>query len=374
MTRPTSRRQLAAIGLGVILTVAAGALSAEPKPAVQAWEAVHERIAAPDVGKARQRLDAAVDNGNWAAVASVLSGPGLDDTAREFLLYRLLIRIRAVEPDEQARRFVGGLLAYDSKTYVLHEEGPLPIAVYPLADAARGTLSAWHRREVERQTSAALATGDLRGLRFLRAPGTDEYRAVLAALRNADTLTSTRAEGWLAAHSDGTDYYEARAFLALQRQDNARVSGLLESGRGPEAVRLLKAVRTHFDSTTAFELLDDATHNPWLASAAIYEIDALRAAGLASRVDDYLLDTLRDKTLGATVAAVVAQRGDHRLFERVADTLAMPTATYDQQVRAVLALTLADSPYARRTLENAVNKGRIRDRGLQQEVSRWLQR
>ena len=372
MTRPTSWRWLIGISLGALLTVAVGA---EPKPAVQERWAVFDRVLAPDVRAVRRQLGAAIDGGrvDWTSVESILSRPDFDDTAREFLINDALMRLRAVDPDAQAERFVTALLAYESKTYVLHEEGPLPIAVYPIADVARGTLGAWQRRSAERRTSAELDAGDVRGLYALRAPGSDEYQGALAALRKADTLATGRAGEWLSANTDGTDYYEARAAVALKTHDAARVSGLLESGRGPEAVYLLKAVRTHFDATRAFELLEDATDNPVLASAAIYEIDALRAGGLASRVDDYLIDTLGNKTLGATAAAVVARRGDHRLFERVAETLALPEATHDQQARAVLALTLADNPYARRTLENAVHKGRFTDHGLQAEVSRWLQ-
>lgn len=361
--------------VSVVFAVAVAPAGAELQPVVQERWAIAERIVAPDVRAVRRQLSAAIEEGNvdWATVESVLSRPGFDDTAREFLLYDILIRLRAANPDAQTERFVTGLLAYDSKTYVMHEEGPLPIAVYPIADAARGTLGAWQRRSAERRMSDAFTRGDVRGLRALRAPGTDDYPGVLAALRDADALTIARAGEWLTVNADGSNYYEARAVVALRTHDAARVSDLLEIGRGPEAVRLLRAVRTHFDASQAFELLEDATDNPELASAAVYEIDALRSAGLASRVDNYLIDTLADKTLGATAAAVVARRGDHRLFERVADTLAAPRASHDQQARAVLALTLADSPYARRTLENAVQKGRFTDRDLQQEVSRWLQ-
>ncbi len=361
--------------VSAILVATAVPVAAETEPAVLDRSVIALRILAPDVMKARQQLDASFDDGNinWIAVEAVLAQRDLDDVAREFLLYGVLTRIRIFEPDTQAERFVERLLTYDSKTYVMHEEGPLPITVYPIADAARGTLAAWHRRSVERQTTAALSAGDVRSLEALQAPGTDEYRAVLDALQNANTLATARAGEWLAANADSSDYYEARVVVALKTYDAARTSELLEFGRGPEAVRLLKAVRTHFDPAVAFELLDDATRNPLLASAAVYEIDALGKAGLASQVDDYLLDTLRDKTLGATAAAVVARRGDHRLFERVADTLLAPTATRDQQARAVLALTLADSPHARRTLESAVSKGRFTDRGLQEKVTQWLQ-
>ncbi len=358
-----------------ILGTAAAPASAQLKPAMQDRTAILGSIARPEVQQVKQRLDLAVrrDSVDWAAVEALLTQSGLDEVGKEFLLHGTLMRIREFEPDADAMDFVVRMRSYDSKVYVRHEEGPLPVAVYPIATVAEGTLDYWHRRDVKRNASIAMASGDLSSLRHVRRPGTDEFAGVLAALDEADAVTTTLADEWLAANAGGVDFYEARAITALKGGDRREVSGLLRSGNGPAAVRLLRAVRSHFDAGAAFDLLRDATANPSVASAAVFEIDALRHSALAQRVDDYLIDALADSELGATAAAIVARRGDHDLFVQVADVLDAPGATAVQQARAVLALTLAKDPYARLALEDAVKSEGFTDPDLHQDVVRWLQ-
>jgi len=362
--------------LFIIAVLATTPANAQSVRDAKDWPAVLEQLAKPATRQARQQLATLVrkERTDWEAVEAVLAQPGLDDVAQESLRHELLVRMREFEPDASGIQFVTRLQDYESKVYVLHDEGPLPVVVYPVASAARGTLSLWHRREVQRKASAALIAGDLSDLRYLEQPGTDEYAGVLAALKEADPLALAEVAQWLSVNSDRADYYEARAITSLNRRDARAVAELLQSGRGPAAMRLLRGVRAQFDANTAFDVLRTAAGNPAIGSPAVFEIDALRTSGLANRVDDYLLDTLGDRALGATAATVVARRDDPRLLERVAATLAEPQVTRRQQARAVLALTLADSSYARRALENAATKGYLADPGLQQEVTRWLQR
>ena len=348
---------------------------AQPASAMQNRSAVLERVAGRDVQQAKQQLDLAVrkENTNWAAAETLLMQSGLDVTGQEFLIHDVLMRIREFEPDADVLDFVVRMRDYESKVYVRHEEGPLPVAVYSIATVAEGTLGFWHRREVKRNASIDMASGDMSSLRHLREPGTDDYAGVLAALNEADAVAITLAGEWLAANAGDAGFYEARAITALRGGDDRDVVGLLRSGNGPAAVRLLLAVRRYFDADSAFDLLREATANPSVASAAVFEIDALRNSGLARQVDDYLLDVLPDSALGATAAAVVARRSDPGLLARVADVLAAPETTAGQQARAVLALTLADNQYARLALQDAIENDAIADPHLQEEVARWLQ-
>ena len=136
-------------------------------------------------------------------------------------------------------------------------------------------------------------------------------------------------------------------------------------------MRLLRQVRESFDAGTAFDILRSATANPSLASAAVFEIDALKNSGLAAEVDEYLIDELADAALGGTVAAVVARRDDD-LLVRVAGLLAAPGKSAALQSRSVLALRLADTPYARRVLEEALRNKTFTEAHLREEVSEWL--
>lgn len=358
-----------------LFAAAAGPANSQTKPALRERSAIAERVASPDVQQVKAEFDRLIREGHsdWAAAEALLRQPALGDIGREFLLHDTLLRIRAYEPDADALDFVARMQSYSSEVYVSHEEGPLPVAVYPIAAAAEGTRRLWQRRDIERNVSAAFAAGDMSSLAYLRQPGTDAHAAVLAALRDADASATEQAANWLAANAGDDGLYEARAITALRNGDSQGVSDLLRSGNGAAATRLLREVRRRFDADAAFGILRDATANPSLGSAALFEIDALRSSGLTTDVDGYLLDTLVDPVLGPSAAAIVARRGDHEMLTHVAELLAAPDSTTVQQSRAVLALTLADSPYARRVLEEALRSDSLVDAGLREEVSRWLE-
>ncbi|MEO1245240.1 MAG: hypothetical protein AAFX56_06090 [Pseudomonadota bacterium] len=364
-----------ALPLLVTAALAAAPACAQLKPAMQDPAKVLERVAAPDVQQSKQQLDLLVRKSgtDWAAVEAVLARPGLDDAGKEFLLHDVLLRIRDVEPDDDALTFVARLRDYASKVYVPHEEGPLPVAAYPISTLAEGTLSLWQRRDVMQKTAIALAAGDMRGLEYLRQPGTDEYAGALAALNEADVLAIRQAREWLTANAGGSDFYRARCIAALKVGDSREISRLLQSGSGVAALQTLHAVRANFEADTAFGVLQTATDNPSIASAAVFEIDALRGSGLTAQVDDYLLDTLADPALGATAATIIARREDPGLLTRVADLLTASDATASQQARAVLALRLTGNQQARRALRDAIESKSLTDPALHKEVARWLQ-
>lgn len=380
MKRTITGRWLASL---IVVCVALSAItaSADPRPAptmLQRAE-IEKAVRAPDIQRAQQQIMAALDEqqgeqrGDWAAVDGVLSGPGLGDVEREFLLYGTLMRARNVEPDDAGVAFVSRLQSYESKTFVRHEEGPLPVAVYPIASLASGTLRFWNRRQVTRDASLALAAGDMSRLQSLRQTGSDDYAGTLAALRAADATALFLARDWLAANTNGNDFYAARAVVAVGTGDRMLAAELLQTGEGVAAIQLLRATRQHFDATTALDLLQHATTNPSVASAALFELDALRQAGLGERIDGYLLDALADPALGATAATIIARGQDPALLARVAGVLTSPAASHSQQVRAALALTLADNQYARSALSDAVTSDRITDSDLRKELVEWLQ-
>lgn len=385
MKRPIAGRRpasLIAVYVAVCVTLSAIAASADPRPAPTMLQpaTIQKAVRAPDVQDAQQQIAFAIgeQRRDWAAVDNVLASPGLGDIEREFLLYGTLMRARNVEADDAGIAFVSRLQSYESKTFVRHEEGPLPVAVYPIATLATGTLRFWNRRQVARDASLAFAAGDMSRMQSLRQTGSDDYAGTLAALRAADATAMVQAKEWLASNSNDNnsndnDFYEARAVVALATGDRTLAAELLITDNGAASIQLLRATRQHFDATTAFDLLQHATSNPAIASAALFELDALRHAGFDERIDSYLLDALAEPALGATAAAIIARRQDPALLARVAGVLSSPASSQSQQARAALALTLADTQYARSALRDAVTSEHITDSDLQKELAEWLQ-
>ena len=336
---------------------------------------IQAAIGQPRLEAARTSLEMALsqDQADWVAAEAIAMDPGLGDVGREFLLYGTLMRARTMTPDSKALDFVGRLQSYESTVYVNHEEGPLPVAVYPIAAMASGTLGAWQRQDARRLAAEAFAAGNMSPMQHLADHGSHSRAGVLAALREADGVAIEQAAEWLDARSAGGGFYEARAITALRRRDAGEVIELLSTGDSAGTMRLLRSVRTHFDADTAFDVLQRATGNTAMASAALFEMDALRQAGPGSRIDAYLLDALDDPVNGATAAAIIGQRADPVLLEGVRDRLYAPGASRERQARAVLALTLAGNQFARSTLRQAAESAVISDSHLHEEVVQWLQ-
>jgi hypothetical protein len=362
--------------LGLVFAVlSAPAKTAEWHSGVMARETVLQAIEAPAVRDAEVRLNAAIGPAgtDWSAVEAFIADPALDSVGREYLLHGVLMRARTIEsPDEAALDFVSGHLGHNSQVFVSHEEGPLPLAVYPVADAADGTLRFWHRARAKREASAAFAAGDLERLGFLRRPGSEDYAGTLAALREADTATAQAAKAWFAANAVDGDFYEAQTVVALATGDKEFTGELLVEGTGRAATQLVLALREKFDAGTAFELLVAATGNHAVSSTAVYEIDRLRITAVGRQVDSYLLAALSDPFIGATAAAALARRGDPAILDRVASALMTPFASSRHQSRAVLTLMLADSAVSRAALRKALASGSIVEGHLETEVERWL--
>ena len=370
MTRGIRRPCLTLMAVAALAASAATPVGAESNTAVLKRSEVRAKLASPKVRRAEQALAEAIgpERRDWALAQAIVDDPELDAAAREYLIHGLLTRARNLEPDDAALAFADRFTDHQNKTFVSHEEGPLPIAAYPIAQVARGTLRYWQRQELRQEAATALAAGDMTPLGLLRQPGDDTYAATLAALQGADGVALSQAAEWLDAKAGPGEFRDARFVVAIGLRDASRVSELLgtDSGAG---VRRLPELNERFGAAIAFDLLRDAAANPALASAALFEIDALRNAGLG--VDAYLLGALADPALGGTAASLIARRDDPELLAQVAAGL--PSANALGQARAVLALTLADDQYSRSMLEQAIENDVFVDPDLRREVVKWLQ-
>ena len=243
MTTGIIRQYLALPAIAVFGINALASAETRPAPGVLERSEVRAAIAAPDVRQAEARLAQAIrpEHRDWALARALIDQPGRGTAAREYLLHALLMRARNLEPDAASRAFVAGFADHQSETFVRHEEGPLPVAVYPVAQTARGTLRYWQRQDLRREAAVALAAGDMSPLSRLRQPGDDAYAATLAALEEADAVTMSQAADWLDANAGPEAFRDLRFVTAIALRDARRVSELLETDGGA-AVRAGKYI------------------------------------------------------------------------------------------------------------------------------------
>jgi hypothetical protein len=309
---------------------------------------------------------------NWKEAKALVEKTDRNTIDQEFLLSTYLVQARSGLPDEETKEFVLGLTVFQSQTFVWHEEGPLPVEAFPVAQLAAGTVRYWDVALAKEKASRDLLQGDYGVLNYLRSPGSAGYSGTMQALRVASPIDTEAAKKWLLEYATIEESYEALAYVALQTQDGPLAQVLLEIDRGPLSLTLLRGLSDHFTAAQTLIMLRTAMNNPTLASAAAFEIDGLRGTGVGPSIDTYMFDLLADPLLGGTAAMSIATHGGVTVLTQVAGILSDGRSTDQHQARAVLTLTLANTPFCRAALAAASNGGDIRDDGLRREVLKWL--
>ena len=330
----------------------------------------------PAVTDTLVRLDALLADPGVSAgsIRSFLNTIGLDFVGSERVLYETLYRLRDLPQTPELEGLVREYLNYDDRVTVFHEEGPLPIPLFNVRTAAHGTLNFWNRISTRDLALSELADGNF--ARFdvfaaTRDSGNHAVRRGLIEALGAADISSVRAarDAFVAKLGTFPDFAEPLAVVALRTRDASLSRDLLTRMNGPAAIGLLTGVRRSLSPGDAFDVLEAATDNDSLASAAIYEIGKLTT--VAAR-DDFLIEQLVRGKNGATAAAVIARYGDSALLDRAATLLETPHKDSQTVARVALAFVLEGSATSRSRLRAALTKGSLGDGQLSREVQAWL--
>jgi len=249
----------------------------------------------------------------------------------------LILADRAATP--LARELLEALSTREPQVFVRHEEGPAMLPFVDVGAAARYALRQWQR--------AAGRADALRTTRAADAGFISEYLAATPA-RQAGMVDAIRASqskdllvyrDELARRIIEPEADKLAAAFVQILMDAELCQQLITTGTPPVALAILREVNSLFGADTGLNILHMAFDRPAIASAALFEIGALIATLPAA--EHLLWDTLADRTLGGSAAAVLARHADSATVNQL---LGILRGTDDEllQKRALLALRLSE--------------------------------
>lgn len=332
-------------------------------------QVIHRLIHATPVVEALPVLNKALSDKDYPAVTQTLAAWEVGSVEYEYLLTQVLLQMRRSASDPKALAFCADLLAYQSETHVLHPEGPLPIPLYPIANFAQGNLDAWKRHELANRLSREFRQNEWRGFEFLAQSGSLESSAALDALLALDSKGMGTAKQALQTKPVTTeDGWYALGLLSIGTQDTGTLGLVLNHVDGARGVQLIKQVPLKLDTEQAFELLKQDGLSQKLQSVALFELSRLPT----SKVEEHLIQTLKNPLLGATAATLIAKQNRPSMIRKVSKILLAEDVSSLEQARALLTLRLANTELAKAGIQSAVTAGTLKTKSLRHEAERSL--
>lgn len=304
-----------------------------------------------------------------AALEALQADGQLSLAAREQTLHELALQLRGQAESAAGRQALQWLTTYESQVLDQHEgRGPATIPRWRVAGVARGTLELWDRAAAAGQAQRSAGAMDL-SAEMAQAESTQDATALAQAVQSVPTaeLVANR-DRLLAAMAQSDMPAPAVAAAALRLQDADLLAAVLASGDRQTAARLIGDIGKSLPANKAFPILQTASQDEHLASAAIVQIGRLATELPAAR--GFLLEALADPQHGGSAAAALAALdGDEAVFDVTTELAANQDETF--QSKAVLMLVLNGSPLARESLRDFATRNDV-SRELRQEINDWL--
>lgn len=350
--RPDFRRSLGRLGAALLLAGASLAGAASERVWTQSEAAVQAQSArALPLATRLNKAFADEHPGRSAqAIKALLAAGDLDPVARESLLYAAALKLAQQQPAAETRLVLEALAIRPPQIRVwLEEEGHHRTAVpeFNTGAAARWALNEWQRQTARREAAGQIAAGYLDPAAFAATP---VRRAGLAdALTDASPsrLAGLR-DSFLQALEAGLGLDEAAGILAARLADPGLFAALVRHGDRAAVLRALPRVGASLPAPEAFALLREVAAEPYLASAALYEIAGLAPA--EPRVLPYLYQLLGEPDRGGAAAAALGGLRDPAVVATLGAWL-QPKQPPLRLKHMVLALRLDGSAGARQHLD-----------------------
>ena len=295
----------------------------------------------------------------------------LSTLQQEYLKLKQINSVNANSVSDEGLVLLNQYKDYQSQTFIKHEEGPLPLAIFDIASAAKYKLNQYYVHQ------ASLPYLKLRQ---------DGWQDFKLALVSADETSSIQQKAKLAAISDlsAAEYTELAKSLVVSRsyqdpllvnaiansKDADLIGSLLQNNHSATAQRVMADKLAEFNSQVQAEILQSVVaNNKKLASSALIRYAKLPAN---ARSDQWLTELLSDHRLGASAAKALGITQSQTALETAQAMIKNPSSNRTQVANALLALRFANNDYAKSELVHLLERDQIRFEDMKLEVAKWL--
>lgn len=260
---------------------------------------------------------------------------------------------------------------YQSQSFVKHDEGPLPLAIFDIASASKYKLNQYY---VSQQAKPYLQLRQTNWQNFKQAlTANNELNQVQlqAKLMTMEGLTSSQLSELAKAFLDTRDYQDPLVMKAVSNSNDAElIADLLQKNSSAKALQMMANRLKTFEPKIQAEVLQLViAENKKLASAALMQYAKLPAS---VRSDQWLTQKLSDATLGASAAKAIGIIQSQSALEDARDLILNKSSTRVQVANALLALKFANNNFANVELNQLLEQNKIPYQDMQQEVAKWL--
>ncbi len=289
----------------------------------------------------------------------------------EFLTLQKINRLDVQALAESDLSFLQQQEKYKSQTFVRHDEGPLPLAIFDIASVAKFKLNHYYVFNEKQQYLDLLNRS------------WDGYKA---AITKKDELTNVSLQAKLQA-IDGLEseqylelankLIESRSFVdplvvkvIVQTNDAYLIGDLLKNNDSAEALKIMNDKVKTFNTVTQAELLQSiVSENKNLASSALIQYGKLPAN---VRSDSWLVKQLSDTTLGSSAAKAIGLSQIQSALESARDLVSNSNSTRVEVANGLLALKFANNSFASTELTQLLERNLIPFEDMKMEVEKWL--
>ncbi|MRX28734.1 hypothetical protein [Kangiella sp. HZ709] len=306
------------------------------------------------------------------AIADANQKSQLTILQQEFLTFKNINQLDIKKLTKQDFALLDSAIQYQSKAFKKHTEGPLPIAIFDIASAAKFKLKQ-HHVWLKSQTLENLYRSDWSGFkkRFLESEDVLSVSEQAAKLELVKKLT-TKETLFLAEQLMNSRSFQDPLLIEviLQSKNIDYLGLLLNKLQTPIAHQIIKENISQLEKSKQAELLKSVIEsNQYLASQALNQYAKL-PNGYRSK--SWLASKLKDKHLGASVAMAIAQSNDPLRYEELSAIVTNQKSKRVEVANALLALRFAKNEVADEHLKKLVEGKYIRFDDMQQEAQRWL--
>ncbi len=306
------------------------------------------------------------------AIAKTNQKSQLSILQQEFLTLTKINQLEASSLTTQDLELLESAIQYQSKAFKKHPEGPLPIAIFDIASAAKFKLKQ-HHVWLKSQTLENLYSSDWNGFkqRFLESEdvlSTSEQEAKLELVKKLTTKEALFLAEQLKSSRSLQDPLLIETILQSKNMDY--LSLLLSKLQSPKAHQILNKNISQLAKPVQAELLKSVIeNNTYLASQALNQYAKLPNA---YRSKNWLTSKLKDQHLGSSVAMAIAQSNDLLMYEELSAIVTNQKSERTEVANALLALRFAKNEVADEHLKKLVEGKYIHFDDMQQEAQRWL--
>ncbi|NVK22641.1 MAG: hypothetical protein HWD86_08990 [Kangiellaceae bacterium] len=294
----------------------------------------------------------------------------LNDFQYEYLLHHKIKHINAADLSSSEHAELKALSSYQSKTYRVHEEGPLPIKIFDIASLAKSKLFQYEVGQQEKylyeqltnNVNAFLNQDFNNPLTFLAAQkvisnvSDQQAKAIGDSMITKSVLDKNQAVllGQLGSIIVQPAYFKKA------------LTSLTDGAEGHKILENMNLMLEATDSIVIFEeLIQDKSY---LASQALLYYSKLPSYMHNSNM---LFNLLSDEKLGSSAAFVISQNLSANNLAQTLNIISNNQSSRVQVANALMTLKSAQSITANNAIKDLLQNNKIPYVDMAKEVSQW---